>query len=32
MGYDFDASYGLQKGYAKTGKELGAFPNRKALK
>ncbi len=32
MGYDFDASYRLQEGYAKTGKELGAFLNKKALK
>lgn len=32
MGYDFDVGYRLQEGYAKTGKELGAFLNKKALK
>ena len=32
MGYDFDASFRLQEGYAKTGKELGSFLNKKALK
>jgi hypothetical protein len=32
MGYDFDATYRLQEGYAKTGKELGSFILKKALK
>lgn len=32
MGYDFDVGYRLQEGYAKTGKELGAFLCKKALK
>ena len=32
MGYDFDVGYRLQEGYAKTGKELGAFLYKKALK
>ncbi len=32
MGYDFDVGYRLQEGYAKTGKELGAFLAKKALK
>ncbi|MEI7732498.1 MAG: hypothetical protein WCO56_23200 [Verrucomicrobiota bacterium] len=32
MGYDFDVGYRLQEGYAKTGKELGAFLSKKALK
>lgn len=32
MGYDFDAGYRLQEGYAKTGKELGAFLYKKGLK
>jgi hypothetical protein len=32
MGYDFDAGYRLQEGYAKTGKELGIFIYKKALK
>ena len=32
MGYDFDPGYRLQEGYAKTGKELGAFLCKKALK
>ncbi len=32
MGYDFDVGYRLQEGYAKTGKELGEFLNKKALK
>lgn len=32
MGYDFDVGYRLQEGYAKTGKELGIFLYKKALK
>lgn len=32
MGYDFDATYRMQEGYAKTGKELGSFLLKKALK
>ena len=32
MGYDFDAGYRLQEGYAKTGKELGGLICKKALK
>jgi hypothetical protein len=32
MGYDFDVGYRLQEGYAKTGKELGAYLSKKALK
>ncbi len=32
MGYDFDVGYRLQEGYAKTGKELGIFLAKKALK
>lgn len=32
MGYDFDVGYRLQEGYAKTGKELGSFLVKKALK
>ncbi len=32
MGYDFDAGYRLQEGYAKTGKELGAFLYKKGFK
>ena len=32
MGYDFDAGYRLQEGYAKTGKELGIFICKKASK
>ncbi|MEP6663433.1 MAG: hypothetical protein ABJC04_07180 [Verrucomicrobiota bacterium] len=32
MGYDFDVGYRLQEGYAKTGKELGSFLIKKALK
>ena len=32
MGYDFDPGYRLQEGYAKTGKELGVFLYKKALK
>lgn len=32
MGYDFDVGYRIQEGYAKTGKELGAFLYKKALK
>ena len=32
MGYDFDVGYRLQEGYAKTGKELGKFLIKKALK
>jgi hypothetical protein len=32
MGYDFDPGYRLQEGYAKTGKELGQFIYKKALK
>ena len=32
MGYDFDVGYRLQEGYAKSGKELGAFLCKKALK
>jgi hypothetical protein len=32
MGYDFDATYRMQEGYAKTGKELGGFLLKKALK
>ncbi|HWN95274.1 MAG TPA: hypothetical protein VNT99_09600, partial [Methylomirabilota bacterium] len=32
MGYDFDPGYRLQEGYAKSGKELGAFLCKKALK
>jgi hypothetical protein len=32
MGYDFDVGVRLQEGYAKTGKELGAFLYKKALK
>lgn len=32
MGYDFEVGYRLQEGYAKTGKELGIFLCKKALK
>jgi hypothetical protein len=32
MGYDFDTGFRLQEGYAKTGKELGKFLIKKALK
>lgn len=32
MGYDFDAGFRLQEGYAKTGKELGGFICKKGLK
>jgi len=32
MGYDFDAGYRLQEGYAKTGKELGILICKKGLK
>jgi hypothetical protein len=32
MGYDYDVGFRLQEGYAKTGKELGAFLAKKALK
>lgn len=31
-GYDFDVGYRLQEGYAKTGKELGAFVYKKGLR
>ena len=31
-GYDFDVGYRLQEGYAKTGKELGAFVYKKGVK
>ena len=32
MGNDFDIAYRVQEGYAKTGKELGAFLYKKGLK
>ena len=32
MGFDFDVGYRFQEGYAKTGKELGIFLYKKALK
>ena len=32
MGYDFDAGYRLQEGYAKTGKELGILVSKKISK
>ena len=32
MGYDFDAGYRLQEGYAKTGKELGILISKKIAK
>lgn len=32
MGYDFDAGFRIQESYAKAGKELAAYLNKKALK